>query len=749
MTKIAMDGSKVGKVGGVARQQNLKRIAMNGSRVGKIERKQNLKNAVMNGPRRRKFWQENGKHKLKDNAMDKVESGTLEYFRVDEKGAVAKCRITPVDAKWIDTNEAFEGEPLQIRSRMCVREAKSDDRTKLHAETPPLEALKKGVEEPWTVERVIKFADLLGYREITLKEFRKATNRITELLLSNYMIFEGHPNEIQKEWRHYVDKVEKGLDDALKEAVKQQDGAAASVQDQCGAGRYEDGLQAANESVEGIDRIRKEDDECALNQSEGHRPWVIEEHQNIEQEVALEGARNRVPTRSQHVDVIVKDFGLERGNSARTPAFDVIEEEESEPLSQDQHYRYRWQVTRCLLLSQDRAGTTFIVNELCQKMSNPNTKKNIDEFGATIRCQGCNALKDNARAQARSERCRMRMEERLRNTPEGAERLDRRSEVINEALAEEIRRGEQREKRSDRTIVEAQETGSAAASATTAATTTATRPAAGPARENPIEPDANPRRRMLMKSAPLTAGSSREQGQERSIPDDESRMQVEDAPKTDTGESAASPAAAPTNIKRRIDMKSESAAVTTQEAILSIAVNNRMSADAAKAGLMKKSMYGSRHVASNWKSDWQDHVQHWGFPLGLIPKNLFHHKEDRVSGLAHKCHIESRALGDESPVVQWLVEHAGCILSRCQKGRDGKRCPAWRRGVDKPSHHRIKEQTEPQTSAGFGLENGTTAQSATLGTQMVCSEPEKFGDWSLKTDGTKKSSTVRLECRGE
>ena len=30
-------------------------------------------------------------------------------------------------------------------------------------------ALKKEVEEPWTIERVVKFIDLLGYREITLK----------------------------------------------------------------------------------------------------------------------------------------------------------------------------------------------------------------------------------------------------------------------------------------------------------------------------------------------------------------------------------------------------------------------------------------------------------------------------------------------------------------------------------------------------------------------------------------------------
>ena len=40
-----------------------------------------------------------------------------------------------------------------------------------------------------------------------------------------------------------------------------------------------------------------------------------------------------------------------------------------------------------------------------------------------------------------------------------------------------------------------------------------------------------------------------------------------------------------------------------------------------------------------------------------------------------KCHIESRTqepLSDNSPVMPWLVEHAGCILSRCQKGRDGR-----------------------------------------------------------------------------
>ena len=69
---------------------------------------------------------------------------------------------------------------------------------------------------------------------------------------------------------------------------------------------------------------------------------------------------------------------------------------------------------------------------------------------------------------------------------------ERRNEVINEALAEEVRRGEQRKKISDRATVAVPETESAAPEP----------------RENPIEPEANPKRRLLMKSASLTASGS-------------------------------------------------------------------------------------------------------------------------------------------------------------------------------------------------------------------------------------------------
>ena len=61
------------------------------------------------------------------------------YEKIDENEAVAQYRITPVDTKRVYTDKAFEGEPVQIRSRIVAREFKSDDRPDLYAGTVPLE----------------------------------------------------------------------------------------------------------------------------------------------------------------------------------------------------------------------------------------------------------------------------------------------------------------------------------------------------------------------------------------------------------------------------------------------------------------------------------------------------------------------------------------------------------------------------------------------------------------------------------
>ena len=64
------------------------------------------------------------------------------YEQVDEREAIAKYQLTPIDTQWIDTDKASQGEPMQMRSRIIAREFKNEDRPDVCAGTPPLEALK-------------------------------------------------------------------------------------------------------------------------------------------------------------------------------------------------------------------------------------------------------------------------------------------------------------------------------------------------------------------------------------------------------------------------------------------------------------------------------------------------------------------------------------------------------------------------------------------------------------------------------
>ena len=56
------------------------------------------------------------------------------YKTVD--AVAAKYNVTPVDTKWVDTDKACDGEPMQIPSRIIFIEFKSRDRPDLYAGTP-------------------------------------------------------------------------------------------------------------------------------------------------------------------------------------------------------------------------------------------------------------------------------------------------------------------------------------------------------------------------------------------------------------------------------------------------------------------------------------------------------------------------------------------------------------------------------------------------------------------------------------
>ena len=71
----------------------------------------------------------------------------------------------------------------------------------------------------------------------------------------------------------------------------------------------------------------------------------------------------------RHVYVLVGNLRLENGNTVQTSIVDDVKDENPVWFDPEQISKYRSHVARCLFLSQDRADTTFVVTELCQRMS--------------------------------------------------------------------------------------------------------------------------------------------------------------------------------------------------------------------------------------------------------------------------------------------------------------------------------------------------------------------------------------------
>merc|ERR1711972_707557 len=84
--------------------------------------------------------------------------------------------------------------------------------------------------EKKTVHRDDEFRDVQEQcRAEVQRLFKEAHEKITELMLNTYQFFENHPADIQREWKTYVDKVDKKIEESLKKAVK------TSLQDLCRA----------------------------------------------------------------------------------------------------------------------------------------------------------------------------------------------------------------------------------------------------------------------------------------------------------------------------------------------------------------------------------------------------------------------------------------------------------------------------------------------------------------------------------
>ena len=107
------------------------------------------------------------------DAVRKAHEQELKYLRdlgvfakVDERETNAKYQFTSIDTKWIDTDKAFEWEPVQIRSRIVAREFKERRSTRSVRRDPSIESA-----EVHDIDSNKSQRDILNesYRRVTCK----------------------------------------------------------------------------------------------------------------------------------------------------------------------------------------------------------------------------------------------------------------------------------------------------------------------------------------------------------------------------------------------------------------------------------------------------------------------------------------------------------------------------------------------------------------------------------------------------
>ena len=109
-----------------------------------------VKKIQMDGPKVGKIWKlvRHGQGE-EDEFIKEAREKELKYLRklgvnekVDERAAVAKYNVTPVDTKWVDTDIALEGGAGANPFTNCCWKFKFGDRPDLYAGALPLEAFK-------------------------------------------------------------------------------------------------------------------------------------------------------------------------------------------------------------------------------------------------------------------------------------------------------------------------------------------------------------------------------------------------------------------------------------------------------------------------------------------------------------------------------------------------------------------------------------------------------------------------------
>ena len=258
---------------------------------------------------------------------------------------MAKYKVTPVDTKCVDTDKAFEGEPVQIRSRIVARDFKRGDRPDLYAGTLPLEALKAmiSIAASHSPEFSLMHVDVSrayfhakAQRPVLVKMPAEVCSgkdrRKIGLVKKNMYGTRDAASSWERDWQGRLENWERSSRSLFHNMKRKTSGLTHGDDFVRNEGESVGAQEAAGERVS--------------NQSEHHGGRFDKEYQSAESVNMLErGIQYQHDPR--HVDVLVESLGLENGNTVQTPIIDDVKDENPVWLDSEQISKYRSRAARC------------------------------------------------------------------------------------------------------------------------------------------------------------------------------------------------------------------------------------------------------------------------------------------------------------------------------------------------------------------------------------------------------------------
>ena len=334
-------------------------------------------------------WDDMSGEQLNGDMVKKARQEEMKYFQeyqVYMKVPESECwRVTgkgPIGTRWVDINKGDKVNP-DYRSRLVAQEVKLDKCQDLFAGTPPLEAKK--ILMSLATTQGIGFGSgphlKLDFIDVSRAYFHAAARRDVYVKLPQEDQEPGMVGKLLKAMYGTRDAAQ-NWECEYREFMLESAGFQSCMSSPCMFWHQDRNIRCvvhgddftllgSHEQLMWFREKVKEKFQVKFRGMLGPSSKDDKQVTILNRTVTWDKGGITYKADPRHVEIVVKELGLQDSKAVRTPYNHESQEDDDEELDDSQALRYRACVARLNYLAQDRSDIQYPVKELCRFMSRP------------------------------------------------------------------------------------------------------------------------------------------------------------------------------------------------------------------------------------------------------------------------------------------------------------------------------------------------------------------------------------------